>query len=58
MDIVWSEEKRDRCRVDFIYTTGYKTEITARAAEGDFRDWPAIDRWTAEIAETLSPVRD
>jgi len=37
LDIIWSEEKMDRCRVDFMYTTGYKTEITCRAAEGDTR---------------------
>lgn len=43
VDIVWSEEKMDRCRVDFIYTTGYKTEITARAAEGDTRYFIVID---------------
>lgn len=27
------------------------------AAEGDFRDWHALDAWTAEIAEALVPVR-
>lgn len=28
------------------------------AAEGDFRDWAALDAWTAEIAEALAPVHD
>jgi hypothetical protein len=37
VDIVWSEDNMDRCRVDFIYTTGYKTEITARHADKDIR---------------------
>ncbi|MFN8607713.1 MAG: hypothetical protein U0931_09285 [Vulcanimicrobiota bacterium] len=43
VDIIWSDEKMDRCRVDFIYTTGYKTEITARAAEGDTRFFIVIE---------------
>ena len=43
VDIVWSDEKMDRCRVDFMYTTGYKTEITARAAEGETRYFIVID---------------
>lgn len=37
VDIIWSEEKMDHCRIDFMYTTGYKTEITARHAENDIR---------------------
>jgi len=28
------------------------------AAEGDFRDWKAIDAWTEEIVRSLTPVRD
>jgi hypothetical protein len=43
VDILWSDEKMDRCRVDFMYTTGYKTEITARAAEGDTRYFIVIE---------------
>ncbi|MBX3165848.1 MAG: hypothetical protein KF760_00495 [Candidatus Eremiobacteraeota bacterium] len=43
VDILWSPDKADRCRVDFIYTTGYKTEISARAAEGDTRFFIIID---------------
>ena len=35
VDIVWSDEKMDRCRVDFMYTTGYKTEITAQNAKDE-----------------------
>jgi hypothetical protein len=43
IDIIWSDEKMDRCRVDFMYTTGYKTEITAQAAEGGTRFFIVID---------------
>ena len=43
MDILWSPDKADHCRVDFMYTTGYKTEITARAAEGETRFFIVID---------------
>jgi len=43
VDILWSPDKADRCRVDFIYTTGYKTEITARAAEGETRFFIVIE---------------
>lgn len=28
------------------------------AAEGDFRDWPAIDRWTEDIVQHLTAVRN
>jgi hypothetical protein len=43
VDIIWSADKADHCRVDFIYTTGYKTEITARAAEGETRFFIVLD---------------
>ena len=43
VDIIWSDEKMDRCRVDMIYTTGYKTEITARHAENDNRYFITIE---------------
>lgn len=43
VDIIWSDEKMDRCRVDFIYTTGYKTEISARIADGETRYFIIVD---------------
>ena len=43
VDILWSPDKADHCRVDFMYTTGYKTEITARAAEDETRFFIVID---------------
>ncbi len=43
LDIVWSPDKMDRCRVDFIYTTGYKTEITCRHAESEIRYFVTIN---------------
>lgn len=36
-DIIFSTDRMERARVDQIYTTGYKTEITARSAEKDLR---------------------
>jgi hypothetical protein len=36
-DIVFSPDRMERARVDQIYTTGYKTEITCRHPEKDMR---------------------
>lgn len=48
IDIIWSPEKMDRCRVDFMYTTGYKTEITCRSAETE-------TRYFITIKDTIGP---
>jgi menaquinone-dependent protoporphyrinogen oxidase len=45
----------DRHRLGF----GEKAVVMAlRAADGDFRDWDAIDTWAAQIAGELSRATD
>jgi hypothetical protein len=41
----------DRHRLGF----GEKAVVVALRADGDFRDWDAIDTWGAQIAAELSP---
>jgi menaquinone-dependent protoporphyrinogen oxidase len=32
--------------------------VAVRAADGDFRDWDAIESWANDIADTLTPTDD
>lgn len=43
LTIVWSDELMDVCRADSIYTTGYKTEITASNTKNDIRYFVTIE---------------
>lgn len=43
LTITWSDELMDNCRVDQIFTTGYKTEITASNIKNDIRYFVKIN---------------
>lgn len=43
VDIVTGEAQLEKARVDQIYTTGYKTEITAREIDGNKRYFIMIE---------------
>jgi len=48
VDIVWSPDKMDHCRIDSMYTTHYKTEITCHHTSAD-------TRYFITVAGTIGP---